>query len=113
MSGKPGRIRTHRVLVLYSDEEFEELRQIFARSTSRSFSHYVRKVSLEEPMGMIVRNASFDAFIEEVIVLRKTMREVFREGKGKWSPSNQERLVQLHQEIKLVIDKIAALCTPH
>ena|SRR6185312_15975504 len=111
MSGKPGKLRKQRVIVLYSDEEFEELRKKYARSTSRSFSHYVRKVSLEEPVGMIVRNGSFDAFIEEVIVLRKAMVEVFREGK--WSSANQERLVQIHQEIKLIIDKIAALCTPH
>jgi hypothetical protein len=99
------------VIILYSDEEFEVLRKLYARSTSRSISGYVRKVSLEEPVGMVVRNGSFDAFIEEIIVLRKAMLEVYREGK--WSPANQERLVQVHQEIKLVIDKIATLCTPH
>src|ERR1700743_1404804 len=108
MSGRPGRIRTQRVIVLYSDEEFEVLRQNFARSVCRSYGGYVRKVSLEEPVGMVVRNGSFDAFIEEIVVLRKAMMEVYREGK--WSPSNQERLVQLHQEIKLIIDKIAVLC---
>jgi hypothetical protein len=99
------------VIVLYSDEEFEALRKNYARSTSRTFSHYVRNVSLQEPVGMIIRNGSFDAFIDEVIVLRKTMMEIFREGK--WSPANQERLIQLHQDIKLIIDKIALLCTPH
>jgi len=111
MSGRPGIFRTQRVIILYSDEEFEVLRKLYARSTSRSISGYVRKVSLEEPVGMVVRNGSFDAFIEEIIVLRKAMLEVYREGK--WSPANQERLVQVHQEIKLVIDKIATLCTPH
>ena len=109
MSGKPGTVRRKKVVVRYSGEEFEELRKKLARSTSRSLAHYVRKVSLEEPVG-VVRNGSFDSFIEEVILLRKTIKEIYQEGK--WSPANQERLVQLHQEIKLVIDKIAVLCMP-
>lgn len=111
MSGRPGKFRKERVIVLYSDEEFEALRKLYARSTTRSYSSYVRKVSLEEPVGIVTRNGSFDAFIEEIIVMRKAMMEIYREGK--WSPANQERLVILHQEIKLVIDKIAELCTPH
>ena len=111
MSGRPGKFRTQRVIALYGDEEFEVLRKLYARSTCRSISGYVRKVSLEEPVGIVTRNGSFDSFIEEIIVLRKKMMEVYREGK--WSLANQERLVILHQEIKLVIDKIADLCTPH
>jgi len=99
------------VIILYSDEEFDALRKLYARSTSRQISGYVRKVSLEEPVGIITRNGSFDAFIEEVIVLRKEMMVIRHEGK--WSSANQERLLALHQEIKLVIDKIADLCTPH
>ena len=111
MSGKPGKVRRQRVIVLYSDEEFETLRKLFARSICRSYGGYVRKVSLEEPIGMVIRNGSFDAFIEEVIVLRKAMLEIYREGK--WNAANQERLVQLHEEIQRVINKIAILCTPH
>lgn len=111
MSGRPGIFRKQRVIVLYDDEEFETLRQWFARSTSRTIAAYVRTVSLQEPIGIISRNGSFDAFIDEVIVLRKTMLELRRDGK--WSPANQERLIGLHEEIKLVIDKIADLCTPH
>lgn len=110
MSGKPGKLRKQRVIVLYSDEEFEELRKIFARSICRTYGSFVRKVSLEEPVGMIVRNASFDGFIEEVILLRKAMMTIYQEGK--WSPANQERLVQLHEKIQSVIEKIALLCTP-
>lgn len=111
MSGRPGKPRNQRVLVQYSSEEFEVLRQKYARSTSRTFSHYVRKVSLEDPVEVTVRNESFDAFVEEVIALRKTMMEVF--SKGNWGVADRERLLQLHHEIKLQIDKIAELCMPH
>lgn len=111
MSGKPGKFRGQRVIVLYSEDEFEELRKLYARSTSRTFSHYVRKVSLEEPVGIITRNESFDGFVAEIIVLRKIMLEIYQEGK--WSPGSQERLVQLHEEIKSLINKIYILCTPH
>jgi len=108
MSGRPGMKRNQRVLVLYTDEEFEVLRQKFSRSTSRSYSHYVRRVSLDEPVGIVVHNGSFDAFIDEIVVVRKAMQEILRQGQ--WSPANQERLVELHQELKSVIDKIAELC---
>ena len=111
MGRRPGKLRTERVIVLYSTEEFEELRKLYARSTSRSFSSYVRKVSLEEPVGIVTRNGSFDAFVEEIVVLRKAMMTIYQEGQ--WSPANQERLVHIHEEIKIIVNKIAELCMPH
>ncbi len=62
---------------------------------------YVRKVSLEEPVEITVRNASFDAFIDEIMVLRKEM-----------AACSKESLVELHVEIKNKINKIVELCMP-
>lgn len=97
-----------RVIVLYSAEEFGKVRMLFARSTSRTISSYVRKVSLEEPVGVVMRNGSFDAFVEEVVVLRKEMMRLL--GEGNWNPGDRERLVRLQEEIRVSINKIAELC---
>jgi len=111
MSGKRGKVRAQRVIVLYSDEEFEELRKKYARSTSRSFSSYVRKVSLEEPVEMIMRNGSFDSFMDEIVVLRKELGVISR--LAQLTPEKQDQLVQLYENIQNYIYKIADLCMPH
>jgi len=108
MAGKKGKARNDRVIVLYSLEEFERLRQLFARSTCRTYGAYVRKVSLEEPVQMIVRNGSFDSFVEEVIALRKEMASV--RDLGPFTPENQERLLRLQLDIQICINKIGDLC---
>ena len=111
MSGRPGIPRNQRVIANYSEEEFERLRELYARSTSRTFSAYVRKVSLEEPIGITTRNESFDGFVAEIIVLRKVMTDIFQDGK--WSPADREQLLQIHEQIKSLINKISILCMPH
>ena len=108
MAGKKGKVRPHRVIVLYSTEEFEQLRQLFARSTCRTYGAYVRKTSLEEPVQMVVRNGSFDSFVEEAIVLRKEMAAIREQGV--FMPEHQERLVRLQEEIQACINKINDLC---
>jgi len=65
--------RNERVILLYNEEEFKKLKKLFSRSICKSISRYVRKISLEEPVEMIYRNLSFDAFIEEVTQLRKEL----------------------------------------
>ena len=102
--------RTHRVNLCYNDEEIEELQKKYARSTCQTLSSYVRKVSLEEPVEMIVRNGSFDSFVDEIVVLRKEMKVISQQAL--LPPDMQERLVQLHEEIKIYIHKIADLCMP-
>jgi hypothetical protein len=101
MNKKAGTKRTERIIVLYTEEEFARVKKHFARSTSRTMAGYVRKVSLEEPVEITVRNASFDAFIDEIMVLRKEM-----------AACSKESLVELHVEIKNKINKIVELCMP-
>jgi hypothetical protein len=109
MARRKGKLRDNRVIVLYSNEEFQEVKKLFARSINKTISGYVRKVSLEEPIGIINRNASFDSFVEEIVQLRREMSLVRHLT---LSPENESLIVRLHQEIKLLITKIAELCMP-
>jgi hypothetical protein len=99
--------RTERVVILYSEEEYQRLKKYFSRSISKTVCRYVRKVSLEEPVEILVRNASFDAFIEEVIQLRKEMVLV---RKLTLTPERENMLIRLLDDIKSKMNKITELC---
>ena len=109
MTKRKGKVRNNRIIVLYSGEEFQQLKKLFARSINKTISGYVRNVSLEEPIGIINRNASFDAFVEEMVQLR---REMLLIRQLTLTPENESLIVRLHQEIKSLITKIADLCMP-
>src|SRR5258708_3977145 len=110
MGRKSGIQRTERLLILYTEEEYQEVKKQFARSTSRTLSSYVRQVSMGEPEEMIVRNASFDFLMGEIVELRMEMTAIRkdiplpREGEA--------RLIKLHENIQQLINKIAELCMP-
>src|ERR1700754_1448148 len=104
-----GKLRTEQVHLHYSPEEYQRMKKHFARSTKKTISSYVRSVSLQEPVVTICRNASFDAFVEEVILLRKEMADV---RQLPMTPEREEQLIRLHEDIKSVIYKIADLCMP-
>src|SRR5262249_45154943 len=100
-----------RVVVLYQDADFEALKKAFAKSNCRTISGYVRKVSLQQPVEIITRNASFDDLVQEIVSLRKelaSVRQTFRTGS-----ENEVRLLSLQEDIRDRINKIADLCMPH
>lgn len=102
-SGEPKRLRW-RVGIRLKKEDFERLRQESSNSTCRTMSEYCRKLLLGKPVRVFYRDQSFDAFIDEVIVLRKDM-EAIRQG-GPFSLEGERRLIALQEEIKKCINKI-------
>jgi hypothetical protein len=96
------------IRVRYSPEEFLRLKKAFARTAYNQIGTYARKMTLQEPIEIVTRNGSFDAFIEEIILLRKEMAAI-RSG-VQWSPENQETLIRLQQQIQVILEKIATLC---
>jgi hypothetical protein len=107
MRPKSAVTRNERLILLYNEDEFKRLKLLFARSLCHSIAGYVRKVSLEDPVEIAVRNESFDAFIEEIIQLRKEMAAVRKEAA--FEPG-LEKIIQLQEDIKGIINKIAELC---
>ena len=102
--------RDRRLRLNYTGQEYEQLKVLAARSGHRTMSGYVRQVSLQKPVIVAIRNQSFDHFIDEMIVLRKEMGAI-RE-KTWLSPEQKERVIGIHEEIRILINKIAELCTP-
>jgi hypothetical protein len=102
-----GTKRTERLILLYTVEEWQRLKKHYSRSSSKTISRYVRRVSLEEPVEIVVRNASFDEFVEEIIELRGEMAFVRQLGLG---AQMGESLIRLQESIQLKINKIVELC---
>ena len=96
------------VKVRYTAEEFTRLKKAFARSTCHTIAGYVRKLSLEQPVEIVNRNASFDDFVGEIVRLREEMT-VIRQLPG-WTTEQRVRLIFLEAEIQSSIDKITKLC---
>lgn len=93
-----------KVSVGLKKEDIDRLRQERSNSTCRTLSEYCRKLLLGKPVRVFYRDQSFDAFIDEVIVLRKEMQNVL--GKGPFSTEDERRLINLQEEIKKYINKI-------
>jgi hypothetical protein len=96
------------VKVRYTPEEFIRLKKAFAKTTCRTIASYVRRLSLEQPVEITHRNASFDDFVSEAIRLREEMLAIRQ--LTVWTPDQLGRLIDLGSEIQSSIDKIARLC---
>ncbi len=80
-----------------SKEDFQRLQQGLANSTCWTMTEYCRKLLTGKPITVFYRNQSFDAFIEEAIILRKRLQLL---GQG------DELLIPLIDDIKNCINKI-------
>jgi hypothetical protein len=107
MARQKGKVRNKRIIVLYSNEEFQQVKMLFARSMSTTISSYVRKVSLEEPVEIINRNVSFDDFIGEIVQLRKEMADI---RQLPLTSEGELQLIRLQGDIQLRINQISDLC---
>jgi hypothetical protein len=87
----------------------QELRDAHAQSTCQSLAEYVRRLLFRKDITVLTRNRSLDDFIGEGIRLRKELQAI-RE-KLPFSPEGEVRLLDLMEEIKINIYKIAELCT--
>ena len=101
--------RIRRVSIFYTMKEFEELKKCWSKSTCRNIPNYIRKLSLEDPVEVLVRNASFDAFVEEIIQLR---REMSRIRQLPLTSERENQIIRLQDTIQTQINKIAELCMP-
>jgi len=96
------------VKVRYTPDEFTRLKKAFARSTCHTIASYVRRLSLEQPVEIVHRNASFDDFVGEIVRLREEMAAI-RQLPG-WTTEQRVRMIFLEAEIQSSVDKIAKLC---
>ena len=100
-SKKPRKNLTGRISVAIYEEDEVRLKEDAKNSIYRKPSEYYRKLLLGEPVTVFYRNQSFDAFIEEAIVLRKLIEGVRQQGS--LTKEGEHRLIGLYEEIKQCI----------
>ena len=101
-------IRKNRVGITVSVEEFEVIKSRFRSSAYPSFSNYVRKMLLAQPISLKYGNASIDPLIDQLIGLRNNMEATLEHPS--LSGEDKELLKNLFSEIKVLIIKIADTC---
>jgi hypothetical protein len=55
-----------RLNIRFTEEEWKDFLEGYAKSTCRSHSEYARKLLLEDPVNIVYRNQSFDDFEEQM-----------------------------------------------
>jgi hypothetical protein len=69
-------IRNIMIMIRMNKTEHERLLVLRNRSTEKSNSTYIRKMALSEPIHIIYRNGSADAFLEEMLELKRELQAI-------------------------------------
>lgn len=62
--------------IRFSESELQKIRSGYSNSTCRTLTAYMRKLLLNKPVTVKIRNASLDAFMAEMITLRNELNAV-------------------------------------
>jgi len=73
MKNQERQVRNHFVKMRMNDEELREVIRLQQKTTEKTLSEYLRKVSLQKPVAITYRNAAADRFLEEMSGLRKEL----------------------------------------
>lgn len=68
--------RSELLQVRLTPQEFEKINNKFSVSISRNRSDFIRKILLDKPVTVKLRNQSLDDFMKEVIVLRNELNAI-------------------------------------
>lgn len=117
-------IKNKWIHVRLNAEDYYAIHKNFEATTHRKLSDYIRKVLLQKPVVTASRNVSLDAFVSELIALRKELsyignnfnqvvKQLHLSGNIpavlEWLPvieKAQEKLLEKSEEIKVKIEKI-------
>lgn len=69
-------VRSKMVTLRMNSDEFSILEKNRKKTTARTNSNYLRKLSQQQPVTILYRNASIDSFAKEIIALRKEMNAI-------------------------------------
>lgn len=68
-------VRRKMVVVRLNEEEYLRLQKLQGRTTERCLSAYLRKVALNKPVTVKIRNASADDFLEGMLTLQAGLQQ--------------------------------------
>ena len=101
-------LRNKGVGTVVSSEEYEVIKSLFEASAYRTFSSYIRKMLLAQPISLKYGNASIDPLIDQLIGLRNNIEATL--DHPSLSDEDKSCLKGLFSEIKAIIAKISDIC---
>ena len=69
-------LRTNRIIVRLTTDEYATIREKFLTSTNRVFSGYIRDLLLQRPITTKFRNQSLDEFIPIALALKNELETI-------------------------------------
>lgn len=117
-------IKNKWLTVRMSEQEYSQLGRLWKKTTFGQMSEYVRSVILQKPVHIKYRNASADAFLSEIIILRNEFKAVgvnFNQVVHKlhtlehipefrsWMALNERHKEQLFIKMKEIQDRVNAI----
>lgn len=118
------KIKNKWIHVRLDADDYHAVHKNFEASTHRKLSEYVRRILMQKPVVIASRNVSLDAFMAELMLLRKELsylgnnfNQVVKQlhlagnipGVLEWLPTiekAQGKLLEKTEEIKVKIEKI-------
>lgn len=68
-------VRAKMIVVRLNKGEYQRLQKLQGRTTERCLSTYLRKVALNKPVTVKIRNASADDFLEQMLPLQALLEQ--------------------------------------
>src|SRR6266498_5259463 len=68
--------KTETFKMRFSETELKKIKSGYSNSTCRTLTEYMRKLLLNRPVTVKIRNASLDAFMAEMIALRNELNAI-------------------------------------
>ncbi len=68
--------KTETFKMRFSETELKKIKSGYSNSTCRTLTEYMRKLLLNRPVTVKIRNASLDAFMAEMITLRNELNAI-------------------------------------
>ena len=65
-----------KMTIRFTEREYQKIITGFKSSTKRQLSGYIRSILLEKPITVYTRNGSYDAFVAEMIMLRRALNMI-------------------------------------
>lgn len=76
MKKTPQKVRSHKLIFRVSEEELQRITKLQQKTTEKTISNYLRKVSLQEPVVVLHRNGSADDFLKEMVPLKRELSTI-------------------------------------
>ena len=67
---------SRKVTVRFTSKEYQKIITGFKNSTKQQLSGYIRSILLEKPITVYTRNGFYDAFVAEMILLRRELNMI-------------------------------------